>query len=121
MTETVTKNPNPGKSGSAPPPRRRGRSRTDRAASASEQDGKAPKADPKATPAKDEKPKAEKATPVKANAKRQLALKVVEAVSEIPGLTDEDKMTISRWIHHIPADHAAWVEFLPAPDRSDWK
>jgi hypothetical protein len=79
----------------------------------------ASKTTPKATPKPKPAPK-----PAQADAraeKRALALQVVQAVAAIPGLTKDQKVIVSSWIHHIPADHKEWVKLLPAPDRSDWR
>jgi nucleoid-associated protein YgaU len=65
--------------------------------------------------------------------KRTLALLVVQCLGEqVKSLTREQlaeigmtkaeaAIVVSSWVHHIPADHVAWVKSLPAPDRSDWR
>jgi hypothetical protein len=85
------------------------------------------KAAPKAAP----KPAPDAKTRIR-DGKRALALMVVQAVAEMIETADpsalldvggkaEARIIASSWIHHLPADHAAWVQLLPAPDRSDWR
>jgi hypothetical protein len=75
----------------------------------------------KTEPKTDPQPKAEKVQAEKLTKKRELATKVVLAAAQIPGLTDEEKLTVSKWLHHLPADRTEWLKVLPNPGRSDWK
>lgn len=75
----------------------------------------------------------EKPVSRKAEAKRDLATRVVLAIAAMAdALGDDDlpvaefgrdevRKMVSLWVHHLPADRARWVEVLPAPDRSDWR
>ena len=72
---------------------------------------------PTPEPKPEPKPQAEKL-----NAKRALADEVIAALGILAkGKSAEDQLTISKWVHHLPADHAAWLKVLPNPGRSDWK
>lgn len=83
---------------------------------------------PGSAPKPTEKPKA-----VKAEAKRDLATRVVEAIADmvkslpddalaLQGMTREEAARCaSTWVHHLPADRERWVKVLPKPDRSDWR
>lgn len=71
--------------------------------------------------AKAEKAKAAENKVTSRDAKRALATKLVAAASAIEGLTDADKATIAQWLHHLPIAHETFTEFLPAPDRSNWR
>jgi hypothetical protein len=74
-------------------------------------------------------PKPPKVQAEKRTAKQDLARTVVEAIAKaLEGKSDEEKMTVSRWIHHLPTGTVNgtgsprfWPEGLPRPDRSDWK
>jgi len=65
------------------------------------------------------------AKPEKRTAKQDLARRVVQAAGSLDGLTDEEKATISQWLHHLPTgtERGArwWAEELPRPNRSDWR
>jgi hypothetical protein len=61
--------------------------------------------------------------------KTELATAVVRAAAEVLGDSvvmaglgkDEAAKVVSHWLHHLPADRAAWPQSLPRPDRSDWR
>lgn len=70
-------------------------------------------------------------------AKRDLALVLVEAMAQaikelqddpandpnkiIPTLGyEEARQVVAQWIHHFPANRDEWINHLPRPNRSDW-
>ena len=80
--------------------------------------------------AKTSKPKPKPAsTKMTREQKTELATAVVRAAAEVLGDSvvmnglskDEAAKAVSHWLHHLPADRAAWPQILPKPDRSDWR